>query len=125
MLMSTILIVEDDFTIANLYRTKLEAHDFEVRLAGNGLEALESVTTKLPDIILLDLRMPHMSGEEFLNKFRKNKNHNDIPIIILTNISREEAPKTLWHYGISGYFVKAHNTPADLLIIVNKVLKEA
>lgn len=124
MFMPTILLVEDDHAIANLYKTKLDAHDFEVAISNNGLEALKYLVSKTPDLILLDLRMPYMSGEEFLKKFRKNSNYNDIPVIILTNISREEAPKTLWHYGISGYFVKAHNTPADLLNIVKKELEK-
>ncbi len=122
--MPVILLVEDDFAIANLYRTKLETHEFEVRIAGNGLEALSSVDEIMPDIILLDLRMPHMDGEEFLKKFRKNAKNADVPVIILTNISREEAPKTIWHYGISSYFVKAHNTPADLLKIISSTLDQ-
>lgn len=123
--MPVILLVEDDYTIANLYKTKLEAHDFKINTATNGIEALRSIEVQMPDMILLDLRMPHMDGEEFLKRFRRNVQNTDVPIVILTNISREEAPKTLWHYAISGYFVKAHNTPSDLLAVVNKVLENA
>jgi len=121
--MSTILIIEDDLAIANLYQLKLELHNNTVNVANNGLVGLTKTKEQDYDIILLDLRMPVMNGEEFLKKLRKNPDYRDIPVIILTNISRDEAPKTLWHYGVSGYFVKAHNTPADLLKIVNKVLK--
>jgi len=122
MTMPKILLVEDDHAIANLYKFKLESNDYAVIIAVNGLEAIKEVEKSLPDLILLDLKMPIMSGEEFLRKFRKITAYQDIPVIVLTNISREEAPKTLWHYGISGYFVKAHNTPSDLLVIINKVM---
>lgn len=120
--MSKILLIEDDYAIANLYRLKLESNKLEVDLAMNGLEGLKSVEKSVPDLILLDLKMPVMTGEEFLHKFRKNPDYQDIPVIVLTNISREEAPKTLWHYGISGYFVKAHNTPSDLVRIIENTL---
>jgi DNA-binding response OmpR family regulator len=120
--MFKILLIEDDHAIANLYKFKLESNNYTVIIAFNGLEAMKSVEKSLPDLILLDLKMPMMSGEEFLRKFRKNLAHQDTPVIILTNISREEAPKTLWHYGISGYFVKAHNTPSDLVKIVENIV---
>jgi DNA-binding response OmpR family regulator len=124
MTMPKILLVEDDHAIANLYKTKLEYSDYDVSVAFNGLEGLKAIALALPEIILLDLKMPIMSGEEFLRKFRKNLDYQDIPVIVLTNISREEAPKTLWHYGISGYFVKAHNTPSDLVKIIEKILSK-
>lgn len=120
--MKSILLLEDDYAIANLYKTKLESFEFKVTIAINGLEGLKEIKKSIPDLILLDLKMPLMSGDEFLHKFRKNVEHQDTPVIILTNISREEAPKTLWHYGISGYFVKAHNTPSELLKIVKDIL---
>lgn len=120
--MPKILLVEDDYAIANLYRIKLESNKHDVRIAINGLEGLRLVEDSIPELVLLDLKMPIMSGEEFLQKFRKNSNYQDVPVIILTNISREEAPKTLWHHGISGYFVKAHNTPSDLLAIIDRIL---
>lgn len=120
--MKYILIVEDEHSIAELYKTKLGLHNFRVRIAYNGLEALKEIELDLPDLILLDLRMPVMDGETFLDKCRKINRYEDIPVIILTNISREEAPKTIWHYGISGYFVKAHHTPSDLLKVVEKTL---
>ena len=122
--MSKILLVEDDFAISLLYKTKLEIHDWLVDVAHNGLEALKQVAKNSYDIILLDLKMPYMDGEEFLRRFRKEQKDENTPVIILTNISREEAPKTLWHYGISGYFVKAHSTPKDLAEIVAKHLNK-
>lgn len=119
-----ILLIEDDRAITELYKYKLELHGLDVMCASNGLEGLKLVRDHGIDLILLDLRMPVMGGEEFLRRFRKEIDTSEIPVLVLTNISRDEAPKTLWHYGISGYFVKAHNTPADLLKEVIKVLEK-
>ena len=71
--MSKILLVEDDFAISLLYKTKLEIHDWLVDVAHNGLEALKQVEKNSYDIILLDLKMPYMDGEEFLRRFRKEQ----------------------------------------------------
>ena len=122
--MPKILLIEDDYAIANLYKIKLESNNYDVWVAVNGLEGLKAIEKSIPELVLLDLKMPVMSGEEFLHKFRKNPKYQNIPVVVLTNISREEAPKTIWHYGISGYFVKAHNTPADLIKIIEKTLNQ-
>jgi two-component system chemotaxis response regulator CheY len=118
-----ILLIEDDRAITELYKYKLELHGLTVLCAQNGLEGLKLAKVHSVDLILLDLRMPVMDGEEFLRRFRKNTANDEAPVLVLTNISRDEAPKTLWHYGISGYFVKAHSTPADLLREVVKILQ--
>jgi DNA-binding response OmpR family regulator len=118
-----ILIVEDDRTISELYTTKLRLEGHVVVQAYNGLEALKKIEKDSFDLILLDLRMPVMDGERFLEKLRKT--NQSVQVIILTNLSREEAPKTLWHHGISGYFVKAHNTPSDLVKVIDEVITES
>ena len=118
-----ILIVEDDRVIANLYKLKLELSGFDCRIAENGLIAFHELHSLRPDLILLDLNMPVMNGEEFLKKIRKDEKFSETPIIILTNISKEEAPRTLWHYGISNYFIKAHHTPTELLKYVGHCLE--
>jgi two-component system chemotaxis sensor kinase CheA len=120
--MVKILLVEDDPIISTIYRLKLEANNYEVVVAHNGVEGLAETRKTSYDLILLDLRMPLMDGEEFLTKFRKVPDNRDIPIIILTNISKDEAPRTLWHLGISGYFIKANHTPSDLISIIRKLI---
>jgi len=103
-----------------MYQLKLELNGYAVTTASNGLNGLKCLENATPDLILLDLMMPVMNGEEFLKKIRKSQHHQHVPVIILTNVSREEAPKTLWHYGITDYFVKAHNTPSHLIDVVNR-----
>lgn len=120
--MSNVLLVEDDLNISAIYTIKLEHSGFNVTQAYNGLEALNLVALRMPDIILLDLKMPVMNGELFLQTFRKRYPHDAIPVIMLTNLNRSEAPKTLWHLGISAYLVKAHITPSELVEAITEIL---
>lgn len=120
--MAKILLVEDDPQITTLYSLKLLQVGFELMCAGNGLEALKSLATYTPDLVLLDLRMPVMNGDEFLERFRKMTDFQQTPVIVLTNISRSEAPQTIWHHGISEYIVKAHTTPKEIVEIINRTL---
>lgn len=119
--MTKIAIIEDDPVINQMYRMKFEADGFEVELADNGNRGVALVETFKPDIILLDLQMPQMSGAEALSEIRKHDWGKHIPVIILTNMGEEESPKSLKALGIHSYIVKADLTPSQ---VVNRV-KEA
>lgn len=71
---------------------------------------------------MLDLRMPHMSGEEMLAKLRSTEWGSHVPVIIPTNLSRAEAPASLRFLGVERYVVKAKHTPSQIVAIVNEVL---
>ena len=121
--MSTkILIVEDDKTLQSMYEFKLELLNFTVAVADNGEMGLQKAQDFMPDLILLDLMMPVMSGDEMLQRLRKTDWGAGIRVIILTNISRDEAPSVLRFLNVDRYIVKAHHTPAQIVQIVNEVL---
>jgi CheY-like chemotaxis protein len=116
------VVVEDDHDIQYLYRLKLEHEGFEVATAENGVEGLELVEHFKPDVVLLDLMMPVMSGAEMLAIMRAQTWGGDARVIILTNISRDEAPQALRFLHVDRYVVKAHHTPAQVINIVHEVL---
>jgi len=123
--MGTVLkaaVIEDDQDIQFLYRLKLEHEGFEVVTASNGEEGLAIIEKAQPDIILLDLMMPVMSGGEMLARLRAVPWGSNIRVIILTNISRDEAPQALRFLHVDRYIVKAHHTPAQVVAIVHEVL---
>ncbi len=120
--MANVLLVEDDHNISTIYKIKLENSGFTCIQAFNGLEALDYAKQDLPDIILLDLKMPLLDGEGFLQRFRKKYPNATTPVIVLTNLNRSEAPKTLWHLGIDAYVVKAHTTPRELVTLIQSHL---
>ncbi|MCX6728058.1 MAG: response regulator [Candidatus Saccharibacteria bacterium] len=117
-----IAIVEDDRPIAEMYKFKLESAGFKTCVASNGVEGLVVIEEQSPDLILLDLRMPVMSGDEMLEKLRQTEWGAPIRVIILTNISRDEAPRALGLLNVDRYIVKAHHTPQQVLDIINEVL---
>lgn len=120
-----IAIVEDDHPIAQMYKFKLEAAGFTAMIADNGKQGLELAEKHLPDLILLDIRMPVMSGDKMLQLMRQTDWGSKIRVIILTNISRDEAPKSLNLLNVDRYIVKAHHTPAQILDIVSDTLKHS
>ena len=117
-----ILIVEDEQVIAQMYLFKLESEGFKVKIANNGEEGLRAVSEFAPDLILLDLRMPVMSGDEMLERLRTSKMGSEIKVIILTNISKDEAPTRLRFLDVDRYVVKAHHTPKQIVDVIREVL---
>jgi DNA-binding response OmpR family regulator len=123
--MTKIAIIEDDPTINQMYRMKFEADGFEVQLADNGKRGVAMVEEFVPDMILLDLQMPTMNGAEALAKIRAHDWGKNIPVIILTNLGEEEAPKELKELNIHSYIVKADLTPRQVVSRVKDALNLA
>jgi CheY-like chemotaxis protein len=105
-----------------LYRFKLELAGYEVALAVNGEEGLQQAKDFHPELILLDLKMPVMNGDEMLEKLRSSDWGALIRVIILTNISRSEIPTNLRFFNVDRYVVKAHTMPSHIVEIVSQVL---
>lgn len=120
--MHKIAIIEDEHSIAQMYKMKLDYEGYDVKVAINGADGLELVKEYLPDLMLLDLRMPGMSGDELLEKVRQTDWGSSIRVVVLTNISRDEAPSTLRFLHVDRYIVKAHHTPAEVVSVVKDIL---
>lgn len=121
--MSKIAIIEDDRTILEMYSLKFRAEGFTVYSALNGQEGLQVLQGTKPDIILLDLMMPEMTGEEMLQKLRQTEWGKNIPVVIMTNMSKDEAPKELDSLQITDYIIKASSTPHLVYEKIQKILK--
>lgn len=120
--MSKILVVEDEPNIAAMYEFKFTHDGHKTEVARDGFEGLKKAETTNPDLILLDLRMPRMSGSEMLEKLRKTDWGSSIRVVIMTNISRDEAPKNLQFLNVDRYIVKAHHTPSEIVKIAEEIL---
>ena len=120
--MTKIAIIEDDATINQMYRMKFEADGFDVQVATNGRDGITIAEKFQPDLILLDLGMPEMSGDEALVEIRSHDWGKTVPVIILTNLGEEEAPKKLHALGIHSYIVKANLTPKEVALRVKEAL---
>lgn len=105
-----------------MYVFKLGLSGYSVKAANNGETGLELINTFRPDLILLDLKMPVMNGDEMLQLLRATDYGSQIKVIILTNLSRDEAPRMLQMLHVDRYVVKAHHTPKQVTDIVAEVL---
>lgn len=119
-----IAIIEDDQAIAQMYRMKFDADGYEVETAENGKIGLELAEKMRPDIILLDLMMPEMNGDEMLAKMRATPWGKSIKVIILTNIGEEEIPDRIKKLGVSSVILKADMTPRQVAELVKKELSK-
>ena len=120
----TIMVVEDDSFVADIYRTKLTQSGFEVIVATNGLEAIEKLGSRtIPDLMLLDIVMPYKDGIEVLQEIKSDKKLKDIPVILLTNLSQKEEIDKGMKLGACDYLIKSHFTPSEVLEKINKYLK--
>lgn len=120
----TILLVEDDEFLAELYATKLNLEGYTVFLASDGEKGFKIATDKLPNLILLDIILPKMDGFEMLKKLKTNKKTDKIPVILLTNLSQKDEVKKGLDLGANDYLIKAHFMPSEVINKIKKVLKE-
>lgn len=120
--MVKIAIIEDDPTISQMYLMKFEFEGFEAMWAKDGKMGVMMVEDIKPDLILLDLHMPEMDGTAALEQIREHDWGKEIPVIILTNVGKEEAPKKLEALGVHSYIVKADMTPRQVVQRVKEAL---
>lgn len=120
--MTKIAIVEDDEAISQMYRIKFEAEGYTVETASNGKLGLALAEEMHPDIMLLDLMMPIMTGEDMLVKMRKTDWGKKIKVIILTNRGEQEIPDTIKNAGIEALILKAAMTPRQVAELVKSKL---
>ncbi len=118
-----IAIVEDDQAISAMYRLKFEAEGYDVETAENGKLGLELIEDMKPDIVLLDLMMPVMDGEEVLQKLRAESWGKDIKVIVLTNRGEQEIPEQIRKLGVSAVILKANMTPRQVAELVKNKLE--
>lgn len=118
-----IAIVEDDEPIRQMYAIKLENSGFDICTAEDGQTGLTVVKEHLPDLILLDIMMPVMRGDEMLEKLRETDWGAGIRVVVLTNLSKDEAPHMLRFLNVDRYIVKAHHTPSQVVDIVKDILR--
>jgi len=120
--MPSIAIIEDDQAIAQMYRFKFEAENFDVQTAENGKLGLELSENMKPDVILLDLMMPEMNGDQMLEKLRATDWGKHIKVIILTNMGEQEIPQSVRDLGVTDIILKADMTPRQVADLVKKHL---
>jgi two-component system alkaline phosphatase synthesis response regulator PhoP len=120
--MTKVAIIEDDEAISQMYRIKFEGEGYEVETAENGKLGLELCRDMRPNIVLLDLMMPVLTGAEMLAKLRATPWGKKIKVIILTNRGEQEIPPEVKALGVDAIILKAAMTPRQVAQLVQKHL---
>lgn len=118
-----IVLVEDDPALAEIYKTRLELQDYNCFVAYNGIIALYFIQKDRPDLVLLDLMIPDISGADVLRTMRRSSWGKDIPVYVISNLSEAQAPADIRDLGIAGYSVKANLAYGQVDDIANQILQ--
>lgn len=120
-----IVIVEDNVSLADIYKTRLEIIGYKCFVAYDGVEALDMIQRELPNLVLLDLMIPKVAGDQVLERMRASDWGKDIKVYIISNLNEADAPAGLRDKGIVGYAVKANLSNDQLDQLVDNILKPA
>ena len=110
-----ILFVEDDDALAGVYLVRLQAEGFDVRRVSNGEEALAAALEYKPDLILLDVMMPKVSGFDVLDILRNTPETANLKVIMLTALSQDTDRKRAQSLGVDDYLVKSQVVITDVI----------
>lgn len=111
----TILIVEDDMSLSNLYQQKFEKEGFKVLVAHDGDMGVKLATDNLPDFVMLDNMLPKMSGLEVLRILKSNEKTKNIPAMVLSNLTVKEEKEKALELGALDYLAKAGQSPEEIV----------
>jgi len=117
-------IIEDDPAISQMYRMKFETEGYKVETAENGKIGLDMIEKMKPDMVLLDLMMPEMNGDEMLEIMRATEWGKNVPVIVLTNMGEQEIPEKIEKLGINAFILKAEMTPKQVEELVKKEISK-
>lgn len=118
-----IVLIEDNPALSEIYQTRLELMGLEVLTAQDGIAGLYLVQNEKPDLVLLDMMVPAIAGDEVLKRMRNTDWGKDIPVLVVSNLDEEEAPAGIRELGISGYVVKADIGNDEIDKLVEEILK--
>lgn len=118
-----VVIVEDNVALADIYKTRLEILGYKCFTAYDGVEALAIIEREVPHLVLLDLMVPKIAGDQILAKIRSISWGKNIKVLIVSNLNEADAPAGLREQGIEGYAVKANLTNDMLDRFVDQILK--
>ena len=117
------LLAEDDRSVAQMYKLKLELDGCRVYVASDGETAVEMATRELPDIMFLDIRLPKLDGIGVLQALRADPRTKGLRVVILSNYSRRELGERAAKLGVLDHLIKTQTTPAKLTAGLERWLK--
>jgi chemosensory pili system protein ChpA (sensor histidine kinase/response regulator) len=118
-----VMVVDDSITMRKVTGRVLERHEYEVSTAKDGVDALEKLHERVPDLMLLDIEMPRMDGYELATLMKADPRLRDVPIIMITSRSGDKHRQRAFDIGVDRYLGKPYQE-ADLLVQISEVLEQ-
>jgi CheY-like chemotaxis protein len=123
--MKRVLLIDDDTLLLKMFQDGLARHGFQVETAGDGLQAIRILNISKPDIVVLDLMMPKLSGVDVIRFIRGKPDLAHLPIVVLSNSYVDELAQGAQNAGIQEALLKSRCTPTALVQIIQEILKRA
>ena len=120
----TVLLVDDDLTLREMYEERLQAEGFKIVQATNGEEALAKANEIKPNVILLDIMMPKVNGFDVLKELKGNEDLKDIPVIVLTALIQDVDRVQGKKLGAADYIVKSETIPGEVIAKIKNAIGE-
>ena len=120
-----VLVVEDDLFLRDILSQKLIKSGFAIEGAGDATEAVAALERTSVDLILLDLLLPGIGGQEFLKSIKENEKFKNIPVIVASNLDTAEEKERVKALGAVDYMIKAQLTPLEVVERIKETLRGA
>ncbi|KKP42233.1 MAG: Response regulator receiver [Parcubacteria group bacterium GW2011_GWA1_33_6] len=121
--MKTILLVEDDPFILDIYANQFRKEGYRVDVAKDGQMALEKIKNSNPDLLVLDINLPKIDGWQLLKMVRDNIRTKDLKVVIISNNNPSDFADNISHLKVMKYFVKIESTPEEVVSAIKEILK--
>jgi DNA-binding response OmpR family regulator len=120
--MAKILLVEDDINLRDIYSARLQAEKYQIITASDGEEALAAAVREKPDLIVLDVMMPKISGFDVLDILRSTPETKNTKIILMTALSQDSDRQRGESLGANKYLIKSQITLEDVVKTINEMI---
>jgi two-component system alkaline phosphatase synthesis response regulator PhoP len=117
-----ILLVEDDVQLLKMYEKKFLSDGYEVEIAYDGAEGLKKAIKNKPELVVLDIMLPKMDGVKVFKKIRSNPDTFKTPVLLLTNVDKEETIFECFSLGAVDYLVKSDNSLQEVVGKIENLL---
>lgn len=117
-----LLVVEDEEAIAQMYSDRFKMAGFAVDVAHEGQEAITKMAAEQPNVVLMDILMPGLSGTEAVEQAKANPATRNIPIVMLTNYPESVDLQNALKLGAAGYIIKSESTPEQVVEKIQAIL---
>ena len=119
-----ILIIEDDIALRNVYEMRLKIEGYDIIVSGDGEEGLSVAVKEKPDLVLLDLMMPKISGMDVLDILKSTPETKKIPILILTALTQDSVKTKGYVFGADDFMVKSESKLEEIVKKIKTLLKD-